>query len=76
MFLCIYMLASLTREREREISPWRAICCQEECCCLSPRSNNIISCKQILTFSVDKLCPLYTGKQNVTTEDDNNFLMF
>ena len=64
------------REREREKKSVEGNLCQEECCYLSPRSNNIISCKQILTFSVDKLCPLYIGKQNVTTKDDNNFLMF
>ena len=29
-----------------------------------------------MTFSADKLCPLNIGKQNITTEDDNNFLIF
>ena len=53
----MYLYACKSDEREREgISPWRVNCCQEEeCCYLSPRSNSIISYKQILTFSVDKL---------------------
>ena len=76
MYLCIYMFA-IRRERERgRYVPGGQFNCLEEYCYLSPRSNNIISCKQILTFSADKLCPLNIGKQNITTEDDNNFLIF
>ena len=75
----MYLYACKSDEREREIISGgqfiNLINCLEECCYLSPRSNKNISCKQVVTFSVDKLCPLNIGKQNVITED-NNFLMF
>ena len=54
MYLCIYMHASLTREREREV-PGGQFSCLRECCYFFPRFFIIISCKQILTFSVVKL---------------------
>ena len=54
MYLCIYMHASLTREREREV-PGEQFSCLRECCYFFPRFIIIISCKQILTFSVVKL---------------------
>ena len=78
MCLGIYVFISLQvrREREREGDKSLEGNCLEKCCYLSPQSNKIISCKQILTFSVDKLCPLYIGNQNATTEDDNNFSIF
>ena len=63
--LCYYMHANLTRENERDRERERKknvvgqIKCLEECCYFSPRSNNFISRKQILIFSVVKLmfCP-------------------
>ena len=54
MYLCIYMHASLTREREREV-PGGQFNCLRECCYFFPQFVIIISCKQILTFSVVKL---------------------
>ena len=54
MYLCIYMHASLIREREREV-PGGQFSCLGECCYFFPRFIIIISCKQILTFSVVKL---------------------
>ena len=54
MYLCIYMQASLTRERKREFPGGGQLNCLEECCYSFLRSNNIISYKQILTFRVVK----------------------
>ena len=49
-----YMHASLTKESEREVLGGQYNC-SEERCYLSARSNNFISYKEILTFSVVKL---------------------
>ena len=61
MYLCIYMFA-IRWEREIErggrLVPEEQFNCLQECCYLSPRSNNIISSTRILTFSVAKLCPI------------------
>ena len=71
MYLCIQMHASLTRERERERERERGrerererkflggqFIGLEECCYLSPLSNNVISYKRVLTFGVIKLMVL------------------
>ena len=58
MYLCIYMHAGLTRERERERErevPGGQFSCLRKSCYFFPRFIIIISCKQILTFSVVKL---------------------
>ena len=58
MYLCIFKNASLTRERERERErevPGGQFSCLRECCYFFPQFIIIISCKQIVTFSVVKL---------------------
>ena len=58
MCLCIYVFICMQvwreRERERKVLGGQ-FDCLEEGCYLSPRPNNFMSYKQILTFSVVKL---------------------
>ena len=54
MYLCIFMHASLTREREREV-PGEQFSCLRECCHFFPRFIIIIPCKHFLTFNFVKL---------------------
>ena len=54
VFMYLYACKSDKREREREV-PGGQLSCLRECCYFFPRFIIIISCKQILTFSVVKL---------------------
>ena len=56
MCLCIYVFLSVQvwQEREREV-PGGQFSCLRECCYFFPQFIIIISCKQIVTYSVVKL---------------------
>ena len=55
VYVFMYLYACKSDESEREVLGGRQFDCLEEGCYLSPRSNNFMSYKQILTFSVVKL---------------------
>ena len=71
VFMYLYACKFDERERKRKVLGGQ-FDCLEEGCYLSPISNNFLSYRQILSFSVVKLmlCPLNIGKQNVTTGFD------
>ena len=75
VFMYLYTCKSDKREREREREvPGRQFSCLGECCYFFPWLIIIISCKT--DFDLQRFCPLNIGKQNVTTRNDYNFLMF